>query len=100
MTFDHDPDRRIHDWLDEGPRSFSPRLLDRTLADIHASPQQRHRLVPWRFPTMSLPMKTFLTAGLVLALAAGTGGLLPLLPQLTDGPAASPSPSVTSSLSP
>jgi hypothetical protein len=100
MTLDRDPDRLVETWLDEGPRSFSPRLLDRTLADIHSTPQRRHRWMPWRPPTMNLTLKTGLAGALVLALVLGTGSLLPWLPRLAVGPVASPSPSPVTSPAP
>lgn len=99
MTFERDPDRLIKDWLDDGPRTFSPRLLDRTLADIHATPQRRRPWASWRISSMNLPMKTAVAAALVLAVAIG-GGLLQGVPRLGFGPAASPSPSPRASPSP
>ena len=95
MTFDHDPDRLIGTWLDEGPRSFAPSLLDRTLADIHASPQQRRRPAPWIPFTISLTFKAGLAGALVLALLLGTRALLPWFPSLVTGPTASPTPATS-----
>lgn len=90
---DHDPDRLVGAWLDEGPRTFSPRLLDRTLAEIHETPQRRQRPLPWSPPRMNLTFFTGLAGAAVVAVLFAAGAFLPWLPSTFFGPGGSPTPS-------
>jgi heat shock protein HslJ len=92
---DHDPDRLVEAWLDEGPRTFSPGLLDRTLAEIHGTRQQRQRPLPWSPPRMNLTFLTGLAGAAVLAVLFAATAFLPWLPSTFFGPAGSPTPSPT-----
>jgi hypothetical protein len=100
MTFERDPDRLILAWLDEGPRAFSPRLLDRTLADVHGTPQRRRPRAFWRISSMNLTMKAAVAAVLALAVAIGLSGGLPFDHPLFFAPASSPASSVEPSVEP
>jgi hypothetical protein len=90
---DHDPDRLVEAWLDEGPRTFSPRLLDRTLGEIHGTRQQRQRPLPWSPSRMNLTFLSGLAGAAVLAVLFAASAFLPWLPSTFFGPAGSPTPS-------
>lgn len=91
---DHDPDRLVGAWLDEGPRTFSPRRLDRMLTEIHGTPRQRQRPLPWSPPRMNLTFLTGLAGAAALAVLFAASAFLPWLPATIFGPAGSPTPSL------
>ena len=79
MTTDRDFDRIAAAWLADGPAELSDRVLDAAIDEIHLTPQ-RHGLrlrLPWRFPTMTMPVRIgaiVALGALVLAGAMALGG--------------------------
>jgi hypothetical protein len=95
MTHDRQIEHLLDAWFSDGPSVAPDRVIDDVAARIVRQPQRpAWRLLPWRFPTMSTPLKLVLIgAALVAALAAGAvfvggGGRI-------IAPAPSPSPSPT-----
>jgi hypothetical protein len=98
MIDDRDLNRLLDAWFADGPVQVADRVIDDTASRIARQRQTpAWRLHPWRFPTMSTPLKLVLIgAVLVAALAAGAvfvgGGGRALGPAPSPTPAPSPSP--------
>ena len=96
MTNDRQIERLLDSWFADGPLTVHERVLDDVAARITRQRQRpAWRLHPWRFPTMSNPLKLVLIgAALVAALAAGAvlvgGGAR--IGEATPAPTPSPSP--------
>jgi hypothetical protein len=94
MTRDLDIERLLDAWFAEGPLMVSDRVVDEAASRLHQQPQQpAWRLRPWRFRTVSTPLRLALIGAALLAvLIGGTvvfsgGGASP-----GPAPSASPSP--------
>jgi hypothetical protein len=101
MTNDRQIDRLLDAWFTEGPIAVSDRVIDDVAARLTRQPQRpAWRLQPWRFPTVSTPLKAVLIgAAIVAALFAGSvllvGGPRPApapVPTPTATPTAAPTP--------
>ena len=96
MTTDQDFDRIAEAWLAGGPEELSDRVLDAVVDEIHVT-RQRHALrLPWRFPTMTTPVRVgaivalgaLLVAGVAAIGGAGRGGPTPSQAPAASAPAA------------
>ncbi|MFL5675758.1 MAG: Kelch repeat-containing protein, partial [Chloroflexota bacterium] len=93
MTSEREIDRLLDFYFDDGRDELADRVIDAALAEIDHTRQRRAMRVPWRFRTMTMPLR-LATAALIGALVLG-GALL-----LTGGgsrpstavPTASPGP--------
>lgn len=76
MTVDRDLERLLDTWLADGPSVAPDRVLDAVADRIDRQGQRpAWRLQPWRFPTMSTPLRFAVAVG-ALFVAALAGGLL------------------------
>ena len=90
---EHDFDRTVRAWLEDGPSTMSDRPLEAALAEIHVTHQRRVLWPARRFPVM-FNVARFATAAAAVAIAAVIG--LSLLPGGGfGGPGPTPSPSPT-----
>jgi hypothetical protein len=97
MTTQHEPDRLLQAFLDEGPEVLPDRVLDGVRDDIHRM-RQRAVFGPWRFFTM----RTFLASAAAVAIVLAAGGILwgnrdsfiGTTPTATPSPTATPRPGV------
>jgi hypothetical protein len=103
MSAQHDADRLVHAFLQEGPAELSSPLTARIRAEVHET-KQRTGFRPWRNPSM--PRTLWIVAPLAAVLVA-IGGLLVVssgrqTPGPSPAPSMVPSPSVgaTSSVGP
>jgi hypothetical protein len=96
MTTDRDFDRIAEAWLADGPEELSVRVLDAVVDEIHTT-RQRHALrLPWRFPTMTMPVRAaaivavgaLVVAGVAVLGGAGRGGPSPSQAPAASAPAA------------
>jgi hypothetical protein len=102
MTRERDIERLLDQWLTERPTQVADRVMD-DIADRIASQPQRPawRLRPWRFPTMSTPIKLVAVSAALLVvilggaalMGAGSGPVVPI-PTATPSPSAAPSAGV------
>jgi hypothetical protein len=95
MTPDRDIERLLDGWLSDGPIQVADRVIDGVAARITRQSQRpAWRLRPWRFPTMSTPIRAIVLAGALLAaIVAGavlTGGGSKPSPSPSRSPSASP----------
>jgi hypothetical protein len=103
MTEMTDFDRRLGDWLEEGPQSVPGWLVEQALEQAHGTPQLRAGLrLPWmgRNRTLAVSPSVSLAAGALGALAVVGAFVLGQLsgPQVGDDrPTPVPSPSQSSS---
>lgn len=102
MSTNRDFDRIAGAWLAEGPNELADRVLDAALDEVHLTHQRRPMPVPWRTPTMPLPLR--LAAGIaiiaILGVAAvnflgGRPGGVGAGPTPTPSPTAAPEPTPT-----
>ena len=102
MTAQHDADRFVHAFLQEGPAELSSSLAARIRGEVHET-KQRTGFRPWRNPSM--PRTLWIVAPLAAVLVA-IGGLLvaswggPTPPRPTPSAVPSPSAGPTSSIGP
>ena len=102
MTSERDIERLLDRWFTERPTQVADRVIDDVAARIVRQPQRSAwRLQPWRFPTMSTPIKLVAVGAALLVVILGGavfigGGGEPVLP----APTATPSPSPLASASP
>ena len=96
MSTQHDPDRLIRAFLDEGQTVLPERTYDAVRGRIERT-RQRVAIGPWRERTMTTIARIAVAAAAVLVLAVGASQLIP-----RDGGSggAPPSPSPTLSASP
>jgi hypothetical protein len=102
MTDDIELERVLDAWFAEGPLTAPDRVMH-AVADRAARQRQRPawRLRPWRFPTMSTPLKAILVGAALVALilggsvliAGGRGAVTGPVPTPTPTPTATPVPS-------
>jgi hypothetical protein len=98
MTHDRQIEPLLDAWFSDGPSVAPDRVIDDVAARIVRQPQRpAWRLQPWRFPTMSTPLKLVLIgAALVAALAAGAvfvgGGGRIMAPAPSPTPSPTPTP--------
>jgi hypothetical protein len=108
MTHDRDLERLLDRWLADGPSIAADRVIDDVASRIVRQRQRpAWRLRPWRFPTMSTPIKLVAAgAALLIAILGGAalmgGGGRPAapIPTATPSPSPSPSPSIVAAASP
>jgi hypothetical protein len=103
MTHGRDLERLLDSWLADGPTIAADRVIDDVAARIARQPQRpAWRLRPWRFPTMSTPIRLVAVgAALLIAILGGAvlmggGSGRPVAPI----PTAAPSPSPVASAAP
>ena len=102
MTGERDIERLLDRWFTERPTQVADRVIDDVAARIVRQPQRAAwRLRPWRFPSMSTPIKLVAVGAALLVVILGGavfigGGSGPVLP----APTATPSPSPVASASP
>ena len=94
MTEHTDIERIIERWFDDGPSRMPDRVAVVVAERIDRQRQRRAWRLPWRFPTMSTPIKLIVAGAALLVILAGAvfvggGGAGPALP----APTATPSPS-------
>ena len=90
MSTNRDFDRIASDWLAQGPAQLNDRVLDAALDEVHVTHQRRRPAVPWRTPTMSMPLR--LAAGIAVV-AVLVGSFYFLAPRGgIGGPSPSPDP--------
>jgi len=96
MTMHHDPDDILGAWLDEGPRDL-PSATRRAIATSLPTTKQTRRghFAPWRFTSMSFPIRPALGVAAVVIAVAGSAIFL-RGPSGVGTPAASTSPQPTS----
>ena len=68
-----DFDQRIADWLEDDPRQAPREALTTVLAAYPSIPQRRAWRAPWRYITVSTPMR--LAAAVILGLLAISGAI-------------------------
>ncbi len=95
MSTQHDPDRLIRAFLDEGQTELPERTYDTVREHIERT-RQRVAIGPWREPNMSTIVRLAVAAAAVLVLAVGASQILPRDGGSGGGPP-SPSPSASSS---
>ena len=106
MTTDRDIERILDHWFTERPMHPADRVLDEAADRIARQRQQpAWRLQPWRFPTMSTPIKLVAVGAALLVVILGGavflgGGSTQLAPAPTPTPAPSPTPSASPSTVP
>ena len=88
-----DFDQRIADWLEDEPNLAPRQALETVLAAYPSIPQRRTLRAPWRFTTMTLPIR-LATAAVIGVLAVGAAFYLarPDQPAI-GGPSPEPSAS-------
>ena len=102
MTSERDIERLLDRWFTERPTQVADRVIDDVAARIVRQPQRAAwRLRPWRFPSMSTPIKLVAVGAALLVVILGGavfigGGSGPVQP----APTATPSPSPVASVSP
>jgi hypothetical protein len=102
MTSERDIERLLDRWFTERPTQLADRVIDDVAARIVREPQRAAwRLRPWRFPSMSTPIKLVAVGAALLVVILGGavfigGGSGPVLP----APTATPSPSPVATASP
>jgi len=102
MTSERDIERLLDRWFTERPTQVADRVIDDVAARIVRQPQRAAwRLRPWRFPSMSTPIKLVAVGAALLVVILGGavfigGGSGPVLP----APTATPSPTPVASASP
>ena len=104
MNDDRDLNRLLDAWFAEGPVQAADRVIDGAAGRIASQRQTpAWRLRPWRFPTMSTPIKLVAAGAALLiailggaALMGGGGRPAPPIPVATP----SPSPSTVAAASP
>ena len=97
MSTQHDPDRLIRAFLDEGQTELPERTYDAVREHIEHT-RQRVAIGPWREPNMTTIVRLAVAAAAVLVLAVGASQILPRDGGSGGGPP-SPSPSASSSSS-
>lgn len=97
MTHERDLERLLDTWLADGPLVVADRVIDDMAGRIaHQRQRPAWRLQPWRFPTMSTPIKLVLVGAALVAAVLGTSVLIGGGGQgLGTIPAPSPRPTVT-----
>ena len=98
MTSERDIERLLDAWLSDGPTQVADRVIDDVATRITRQPQRpAWRLRPWRFPTMSTPIRLVAVGAALLAAVLGGavlmgGGGRPVAPIPAATPSPSPSP--------
>jgi hypothetical protein len=101
MTYERDIERLLDTWFRDGPTEAPDRIVDAVTDRIGRQGQRpAWRLLPWRFPKMSTPIKLVAVgAALLVGLVGGAlflgGGAAP-----SPSPSLSPSPTPTLAASP
>jgi hypothetical protein len=98
VSTDHDLDRIVRSWMDEGVTQLPDRVLDLVLDQVPATPQRRPSWLARRFAPMNTYGRLGLMAAALLALAIVGIGLF--RPSTDIGPPPSSTPSASSSLLP
>jgi N-acetylneuraminic acid mutarotase len=95
MTSPRDPlfDQRIADWLETDPDHAPAQALDVILAAVPSIPQRHASRVPWRFQTMTTPIR--LAAAAVIGVLAVGGAFYLTRPDQTAVGGPSPEPSAS-----
>jgi hypothetical protein len=97
-------DPRIADWLEADPDRAPHEVLDTVLAAMPAIPQRHVYRVPWRFPRMSVPVRTAVLIALGLLVIAGAmaiggvGGRSAPIPSVRPSAATVPTAATTVTL--
>ena len=72
MRSEHESNRIVRSWLENGSTALPDRVLDAVLSELPSTPQRRHLWSPRRYPTMSLVLKLATgAAAIVLAVIVG-----------------------------
>ena len=91
MSTDHDVERIVRSWMDEGVTQLPDRVLDAVLDQLPATPQRRFTgWLAWMFPLTNNPVGLALTAAVVVALVLGISLLS--RPSVGDSPRPTPTP--------
>ncbi len=98
MTIESEFDRIAKAWLADGPAELPERVLDAVVDEIHLTRQRRAVRAPWRFHSMTTPMRLG-AAAFVGVLAVG-GLLLITRPGQPAVAGPSPNASVAATVSP
>jgi hypothetical protein len=98
MSTDHDLDRIVRSWMDEGVTQLPDRVLDLVLDQIPATRQRHGSWLARKFPPMNAYARLGLIAAAAMVVAIVGIGLFGRSPDV--GPATSPTPSASSSLLP
>jgi hypothetical protein len=98
MTDDRDFERAVDDWLASGSDRTPAPAVDAVLFAVKTTTQERDLRIPWRTPTMSLPMR--LAAGIAFVAVLSFGALTVFRPAVGPGSLPSPTPSPTLAPSP
>jgi hypothetical protein len=106
MTAERDFDRIAAAWLLDGPTELPDRVIDAVVDEIHLTRRRRALGLPWRFPTMTSPVRLAALVAVVAliaigALALGVGRSAPApseAPTTAPATAAAVVPSVPSTI--
>lgn len=71
MNTHHNFDRIAREWLSDGPRELSDRVLIAALDEVHLTRQRRAMGVQWRFSFMNSQLKLAAAATAVAVAAVG-----------------------------
>jgi hypothetical protein len=96
-TFEH----RLSDFIEDGPTTAPPQLLDTVVAAVPSIPQRRRALsAPWRTSSMLGFARAIAGAAIAIALGSAVLFLLVLRPSGTVGSSPSPSTPIVAATSP
>jgi hypothetical protein len=94
MTGDHDVERVVRSWLDDGVTALPDRVLDDVLGRLPET-QQRRSWRAARRSRMNSTLKTIMPFAAVLIAVVAGATLLPAAMSVAVGPSGTPSPSTT-----
>jgi len=100
MTDDRSLERAARSWLEEGPTRAPEWPVEAALARIQTTRQERDLRIPWRFGTMSTPIRVATTAVIGVLVVGGAAMILNrdgppnqgAEPTLTPGPSPAATP--------
>ncbi len=95
MTDDRSLERAARSWLEEGPTRAPERPVEAALARIQTTRQERDLRIPWRFGTMSTPIRIATTAVIGVLVVGGAAMIANRDSPLNQGaePTVTPGPS-------
>ena len=98
MSAEHETNRIVRSWLEQGITALPERVLDSVLDQLPATPQRRPLWPARRFPTMNRPIRYAIAAAAVVVVALIGSRFLPRDTPRVGGP--SPTPQITPLVTP